>query len=61
MSVKVAALAMVIGAVPALPRDQSFFVEDTFLVTPSGAERISPDLPYSAADLEKEIASRRPK
>src|SRR5438552_6348268 len=61
MSVKVAALAMVIGAVPALPRDQSFFVEDTFLVTPSGAERISPDLPYSAADLEKEIARRRPK
>ena len=49
MSVKVAALAMVIGAVPAL------------LVTPSGAERISPDLPYSAADLEKEIARRRPK
>jgi len=42
-------------------RDQSFFVEDTFLVTPSGAERISPDLPYSAADLEKEIARRRPK
>jgi Xaa-Pro aminopeptidase len=40
-------------------RDQSFFVEDMFLVTASGPERISPDLPYTADALEKEIAKRR--
>ena len=40
-------------------RDQSFFVEDTFLITASGAERISPDLPYTAEGLEKEIARRQ--
>ena len=42
-------------------RDQSFFVEDTFLITASGAERISPELPYTAEGLEKEIARRRRK
>jgi Xaa-Pro aminopeptidase len=39
--------------------DQSFFVEDTFLITKEGARQISPDLPYSAAGLEKEMAGRR--
>ena len=42
-------------------RDQSFFVEDTFLITASGAQRISPDLPYTAEELGKEMARRRRK
>jgi hypothetical protein len=37
----------------------AYFVEDAILVTPGGHEIVNPPLPYTAADLEKEIAVRR--
>jgi Xaa-Pro aminopeptidase len=37
---------------------QGFFVEDTWVITPSGHERVSPSLPYTPGDIER--AMRRP-
>jgi Xaa-Pro aminopeptidase len=36
--------------------NQSFFVEDTFLITAAGHEVINPALPYSPADLERAMS-----
>ena len=38
---------------------QAFFVEDTFLITPTGHEVLNPALPYAPQDIEKSM-SRRP-
>lgn len=35
---------------------QGFFVEDTFLITPTGHEALNPPLPYAPADIEKAMA-----
>jgi Xaa-Pro aminopeptidase len=40
--------------------NQAFFVEDTFLIAPTGYEILNPPLPYSAKDIEAAIAKRRP-
>jgi hypothetical protein len=32
---------------------QGFFVEDTFLITPTGHEILNPALPYATQDIEK--------
>jgi Xaa-Pro aminopeptidase len=36
--------------------NQAFFVEDTFLIVPTGHEILNPSLPYSAKDIEKAMA-----
>jgi Xaa-Pro aminopeptidase len=40
-------------------RGDSFFVEDTLLITKTGHEILNPPLPYSAADIEKAMATER--
>jgi Xaa-Pro aminopeptidase len=35
---------------------EAFFVEDTFLIVPTGHEILNPSLPYSAKDIEQAIA-----
>jgi Xaa-Pro aminopeptidase len=40
--------------------NQSFFVEDTFLITAAGHEVINPALPYSPADIEKAMSQSPP-
>jgi Xaa-Pro aminopeptidase len=40
--------------------NQAFFVEDTFLIVPTGHETLNPPLPYSAKDIEHAIVARRP-
>ncbi|MGC2112838.1 MAG: M24 family metallopeptidase [Candidatus Korobacteraceae bacterium] len=40
--------------------NQAFFVEDTFLIVPTGYEILNPSLPYSAKDIEQALAKRRP-
>ena len=35
---------------------QGFFVEDTFLITPTGHEVLNPALPYAPRDIEKSMA-----
>lgn len=40
--------------------NQSFFVEDTFLITAAGHEVINPALPYSPADIEKAMSQSSP-
>jgi Xaa-Pro aminopeptidase len=40
-------------------RGDSFFVEDTLLITKTGHEILNPPLPYSAADIEKAMAAER--
>ncbi|HEY6146144.1 MAG TPA: M24 family metallopeptidase [Thermoanaerobaculia bacterium] len=37
---------------------ESFFVEDTFLITPDGHRTLSPALPYLAAAIVRELATR---
>jgi hypothetical protein len=37
---------------------QGFFVEDTFLITPTGHEVLNPRLPYAPWDIEKAMAQR---
>ena len=39
---------------------QMLFVEDTILITVNGHEILNPPLPYWAADIERELAKRRP-
>jgi Xaa-Pro aminopeptidase len=39
---------------------QAFFVEDTFLIVPTGYEILNPSLPYSARDIEIAMAKGRP-
>jgi Xaa-Pro aminopeptidase len=39
---------------------QAFFVEDTFLIVPTGYEILNPSLPYSAQDIETAMQKRRP-
>ena len=39
---------------------QAFFVEDTFLIVPTGHEILNPALPYSAKDIEAAIGKPRP-
>jgi Xaa-Pro aminopeptidase len=39
---------------------QAFFVEDTFLIVPTGYEVLNPSLPYSAKDIETAMQKRRP-
>jgi len=39
---------------------QAFFVEDTFLIVPTGYEILNPALPYSAKEIETAIQKRRP-
>jgi Xaa-Pro aminopeptidase len=39
--------------------NQAFFVEDTFLIVPTGYEILNPSLPYSAKDIEQALAKRR--
>ena len=34
---------------------QGFFVEDTFLITPTGHEALNPALPYASLDIEKSM------
>lgn len=36
--------------------NQGFFVEDTFLIVPTGHEILNPDLPYSPSDIENVMA-----
>jgi hypothetical protein len=31
---------------------QAFFLEDMYLITPTGAELLTPGVPYTATDLE---------
>ena len=40
--------------------NQSFFVEDTFLITTAGHEVINPALPYSPVDIEKAMGQSPP-
>lgn len=40
--------------------NQGFFVEDTFLIVPTGYEVLNPPLPYSAKDIEQAMARQRP-
>jgi Xaa-Pro aminopeptidase len=40
---------------------EAFFVEDTFLIVPTGREILNPSLPYSAKDIEQAMAEQRPK
>jgi len=40
--------------------NQAFFVEDTFLIVPTGHEMLNPSLPYSAKDIEQAMAKRPP-
>lgn len=40
--------------------NQGFFVEDTFLIVPTGYEVLNPSLPYSAKDIEQAMARQRP-
>ncbi len=40
--------------------NQSFFVEDTFLITAAGHEVVNPALPYSPADIEKAMSQASP-
>jgi Xaa-Pro aminopeptidase len=40
--------------------NQAFFVEDTFLITPTGHEILNPALPYSANDIEQAMEKRHP-
>ena len=40
--------------------NQSFFVEDTFLITAAGHEVINPALPYSPADIERAMSQSSP-
>jgi hypothetical protein len=40
--------------------NQAFFVEDTFLIVPTGHEILNPSLPYSAKDIERAMAKRGP-
>jgi hypothetical protein len=39
--------------------NQAFFVEDTFLIVPTGHETLNPVLPYSGGDIEQAMAIRR--
>ena len=39
---------------------QMLFVEDTILITVNGHDILNPPLPYWAADIERELAKRRP-
>jgi len=36
--------------------NQSFFVQDTFLITAAGHEVLNPALPYSPADIERAMS-----
>lgn len=38
--------------------NQAFFVEDTFLIVPTGYETLNPSLPYSAKDVENAMVKR---
>jgi Xaa-Pro aminopeptidase len=38
--------------------NQAFFVEDTFLIVPTGYEILNPSLPYSAKDIEAAMGKR---
>ena len=40
--------------------NQGFFVEDTFLIVPTGYEGLNPPLPYSAKDIEQAMMRQRP-
>jgi Xaa-Pro aminopeptidase len=40
--------------------NQAFFVEDTFLIVPTGYEILNPSLPYSAKDIEAAMGKRHP-
>jgi len=40
--------------------NQGFFVEDTFLIVPTGHETLNPALPYSAKEIESAMAKRQP-
>jgi Xaa-Pro aminopeptidase len=40
--------------------NQAFFVEDTFLIVPTGYEILNPSLPYSPKDIETAMEKRRP-
>jgi Xaa-Pro aminopeptidase len=37
---------------------QQYFVEDTILITHNGHEILNPALPYSPADIEREMPKR---
>jgi Xaa-Pro aminopeptidase len=39
--------------------NQAFFVEDTFLIVPTGHETLNPALPYAAGDIEQAMTKRR--
>jgi Xaa-Pro aminopeptidase len=39
--------------------NQAFFVEDTFLIVPTGYEILNPSLPYSAKDIELAMGKRQ--
>jgi Xaa-Pro aminopeptidase len=40
--------------------DQTYFVEDTILITRNGREFLNPALPYAPSDIEREMAKRKP-
>ena len=40
--------------------NQGFFVEDTFLIVPTGHEILNPSLPYSAQEIELAMAKQLP-
>ena len=45
---------------PMLPSgNHAFFVEDTFLIVPTGHETLNPALPYAAVDIEQATTKRR--
>jgi Xaa-Pro aminopeptidase len=40
--------------------DQTYFVEDTILITRNGHETLNPALPYAPSDIERAMAKRKP-
>ena len=38
---------------------QGFFVEDTWVITATGHERVNPSIPYAPADIERAMTSHR--
>jgi Xaa-Pro aminopeptidase len=38
---------------------QGFLVEDTWVITATGHERVNPSIPYAPADIERAMTSHR--
>jgi len=38
---------------------QGFFVEDTWVITATGHERVNPSIPYAPADIERAMTNHR--